>query len=328
MKALVCNAYGAPENLAIEDRADPVPEKGQVLVDVRAAGLNFADVLSVAGKYQVKTPPPFVPGNEAAGIVTAVGKDVTCFKVGDRVIGALRGGAFAEKTIVDERFALPLPDAIDFGQGAAFSVAYGTGYHAFKQGARLQHGETVLVLGAGGGVGHAAVELAKAMGATVIAAASSAEKLEYAREAGADHLLNYSEQPLRDAIRELTDGDGVDVVYDPVGGDLAEAALRAVAWGGRYLVIGFASGEIPRLPLNLTLLKEASIIGVWYGAWAEKRPNELIANTKELGAMIAAGSIKPRYSSGFALNDFADAFRLIAERRALGKVVLIMSGPG
>jgi len=324
MRALVCKEFGSFENLAIEELDDPVPGDRDIAFDVRAAALNFADVLSVAGKYQVKTPPPFVPGNEAAGVVTAVGKDVSRFKVGDRVIGALRGGAFAEKSVVDERFALPLPDAIDFGQGAAFSVAYGTGYHAFKQGARLQSGETVLVLGAGGGVGYAAVELAKAMGATVIAAASSVEKLDYARDAGADHLLNYSEQPLRDAVRDLTGGDGVDVVYDPVGGDLAEAALRAVAWGGRYLVIGFASGEIPRLPLNLTLLKEASIVGVWYGAWAEKRPGELAANTKELGAMIAAGSIKPRYSSAFALEDFADAFRLIAERRALGKVVLLM----
>jgi NADPH2:quinone reductase len=328
MRALICKEYGSFENLAIEEWSDPVPGDREIAFDVRAAALNFADVLAVAGLYQVRTPPPFIPGNEAAGIVTAVGKNVTRFKVGDKVIGALRGGAFAEKSVVDERFAFPLPTNIDFAQGAAFSVAYGTGYHALKQGANLQRGETVLILGAAGGVGYAAVELAKAMGATVIAAASSAAKLDYARKAGADHVLNYSDEPLRETIKELTDGNGVDVIYDPVGGDLAEAALRSVAWHGRYLVIGFASGEIPRLPLNLTLLKEASIVGVWYGAWAEKQPDELAANTRELGEMIANGTVKPCYSASFALDEFADAFRLIAERRALGKVVLLMDPTG
>lgn len=324
MRALVCKEYGSFDDLVIEERDAPVPGDRDIVFDVRAAALNFADVLSVAGQYQVRTPPPFIPGNEAAGIVTAVGPRVRRFSVGDRVIGALRGGAFAEQAVVDERFAMPLPPTLDFDQGAAFSVAYGTGYHAFRQGAGLQPGETVLVLGASGGVGYAAVELATAMGAKVIAAAGSAEKLAYAAQAGADHLVDYSAEALRETIKELTGGNGVDVVYDPVGGDLAEQAVRALAWRGRYLVIGFASGEIPRLPLNLALLKEAAIVGVWYGAWAERHADELAANTRELGDMIAAGTITPRYSAAFRLDDFADAFRLLAERKALGKVILRM----
>ena len=322
MRALVCKEYGSFEDLVIEELDAPVPGDHDVAFDVRAAALNFADVLSVAGQYQVRTPPPFIPGNEAAGVVTAVGSSVSRFKVGDRIIGALRGGAFAEQSIVDERFAMPLPPALDFEQGAALSVAYGTSYHAFRQGANLQPGETVLVLGAAGGVGYAAVELACAMGAKVIAAASSAEKLGYAAEGGADYLLNYSAEPLRETIKELTNGSGVDVVYDPVGGDLAEQAMRTLDWRGRFLVIGFASGEIPRLPLNLALLKEASIVGVWYGAWAERHPDELATNTRELGDLIAAGKIAPRYSAAFPLDEFADAFRLIAKRKALGKIVL------
>ena len=324
MRALVCKQYGSFEDLVIENHDAPIPGDREIAFDVHAAALNFADVLSVAGQYQVRTPPPFVPGNEAAGVVTAVGSSVSRFKVGDRVIGALRGGAFAEKSVVDERFAMPLPASLDFEQGAAFSVAYGTSYHAFRQGADLQPGETVLVLGAAGGVGYAAVELAGAMGAKVIAAASSGEKLAYAAEAGADHLLDYSTQPLRESVKELTDGKGVDVVYDPVGGELAEQAMRAVDWRGRFLVIGFASGEIPRLPLNLALLKEASIVGVWYGAWAERHPDELATNTQELARMIEAGNITPRYSVALPFDRFADAFRLLAERRALGKVVLRM----
>ena len=286
--------------------------------------MNFADLLAIAGKYQVRTPPPFIPGNEAAGVVTAVGRNVTRFAVGDRVIGALRGGAFAERAIIREPYALALPERLNFAEGAAYSVAYGTSYHGLKQGARLQAGESVLVLGAAGGVGYAAVELASAMGATVIAAASTADKLAFAQEAGADHLVNYSDVPLREALRELVGDRGVDVVYDPVGGALAEQALRLMAWHGRYLVIGFASGDIPRLPLNLALLKEASIVGIWYGAWAEKQTQDWAANNAELDAMVADGTIRPRYVAAFALDDFKDAFRLLDERRALGKVVLRM----
>ena len=322
MRALVCRDYGPVENLVIEDRDDPIPADNEVAFQVKAAGLNFADLLIVAGKYQVRPPLPFVPGNEAAGVVTAVGRKVTRFKPGDRIIGALRGGAFAEQSVVDERLAIPLPDNMGFEQGAAYSVAYGTSYHALKQGARLKPGETVLVLGAAGGVGYAAVELAKAMGADVIAAASSDEKLSFAEEAGADHLVNYADGSLKDDVKALTNGDGVDVVYDPVGGHLAEQAFRATAWHGRYLVIGFASGEIPRMPLNLALLKEASIIGVWYGPWAERHNDQLRENVGELNAMVESGTLRPRFSEAFALDDFVDAFQVIAERRVLGKIVL------
>ena len=322
MRALTCNDYGSPEYLTIEEWDDPTPGDREIVFDVKAAGLNFADVLIIAGKYQVQTPTPFVPGNEAAGIVTAVGKDVTRFSVGDRIIGALRGGAFAEKAIVEEDLAIPLPESMSFEQGAAYSVAYGTSYHALKQGANLQPGETVLVLGAAGGVGNTAVEIAKAMGAQVIAAASTCEKLVFAQEAGADETVNYYDEPLNETVKELTGGKGVDVVYDPVGGELSEQALRATGWHGRYLVVGFASGDIPKFPANLTLLKEASIVGVWWGPWAARHTDEMLVNMQELEAMVAKGKLRPRITELFSLDDFAGAFRLITERRVLGKVVL------
>jgi len=322
MRALVCREYGPPESMSVENRDDPVPGAREIVINVKAAGLNFADVLMIAGKYQVKTTPPFVAGNEAAGVVSAIGSEVTRFKIGDSIIGALRGGAFAEKSIVAEDAAIPLPTSMNFEQGAAYSVAYGTSYHGLKQGADLRPGETVLVLGAAGGVGYAAVDIAKAMGARVIAAASSEEKLAFARKAGADETINYAEQTLKDEVKALTGGNGVDVVYDPVGGDLAEQALRSCAWHGRFLVVGFASGDIPRLPLNLALLKEASIVGVWYGTWAEKHKDEFAQNSRELEQMVDAGTLHPTYSESFPLDEFADAFRVITERRVLGKVVL------
>ena len=322
MRALICKEYGPPESLVIGEWDDPVPADNELVFDVKAAGLNFADVLMIAGKYQVQTPPPFIPGNEASGVVSAIGSKVTRFKVGDRIIGALRGGAFAEQAVVEQDLAVPLPEGLSFAQGAAYSVAYGTSYHALKQGAGLQPGETVLVLGAAGGVGNTAVELAKAMGATVIAAASSSEKLAFAVAAGADQTLNYSDLPLKESVKEMTGGKGVDVVYDPVGGDLAEQALRALAWHGRYLVIGFASGDIPKFPANLALLKEASIVGVWWGPWAARHTDDMLENMRELDRMVAAGELRPRYSEAFALDDFASAFEVITERRVLGKVVL------
>ncbi len=324
MRALVCKEFGPVENLVIEDVADPQPGDDEIVFDVRAAGINFADLLGVAGQYQVRAPLPFVPGNEAAGIVTAVGANVTRFRPGDRIIGGLRGGAFAERSVVAERMAMPLPESLSFEQGASYSVTYGTSYHGLKQGAALRPGETVLVLGAAGGVGYAAVELAKAMGATVIAAASSTEKLAFAAEAGADHCIDYSVETVKAAVKALTDGRGVDIVYDPVGGDLAEPSLRALRWHGRYLVVGFASGSIPQLPLNLLLLKEASVVGVWYGAWAEAHNDEFHDNAAQLDAMVAAGTISPRFSEAFALEEFVDAFRVLAERRVLGKVVFRM----
>ena len=322
MRALVCNEYGPPETLVIEEREDPTPGEGQIAVDLEAAGINFPDVLSIAGKYQVKTPTPFVPGNEAAGVVYAVGPGVTRFAVGDKVIINTTGGAFAEKCVADVHMSAPLPDDLSFEQGAGFTVTYGTSYHALKQSANLQPGEIVLVLGAAGGVGITAVEIAKAMGARVIAAASSDKKLAFAVSAGADETINYSEVPLNETVKELTDGKGADVVYDPVGGELAEQAFRATAWHGRYLVIGFACGEIPKFAANIALLKEASIIGVWWGTWASKNPRLQIQNMMEMAALISNGTLTPRVTESYSLDEYKDAFRTITERRALGKVTL------
>ena len=325
MRALMCKEYGPPESLELVTVDDPQPGPGEILVDVHAAGLNFPDVLVIAGQYQEKTEPPFVPGNEAAGVVAAVGDGVERFKPGDKVIAMPRGGTFAEKCVVNEALAMPLLPGLDFAQGAGFAVTYGTSYHALRQSAQLEAGERVLVLGAAGGVGITAVEIAKAMGAEVIAAASNDDKLEFARGAGADHLINYGKDSLRDAVKALTDGKGVDVVYDPVGGELALQALRSLAWHGRYLVIGFASGDIPKLPANIALLKEASIIGVWWGTWVAKTPAGHIANIKELAALIAEGKLGPRISEKYPLEQYADAFGAITGRRALGKVVLTMT---
>jgi len=322
MRALVCQEYGPPESMVIEELDDPVPGKGQILVDIKAAGINFPDVLAIAGKYQVKTPTPFVPGNEAAGVVSAVAPDVTQFDIGDKVIINTMGGAFAEKCVADVHMSMPLPDELSFEQGAGFTVTYGTSYHALKQSANLQAGETVLVLGAAGGVGITAVEIAKAMGARVIAAASSDEKLDFAVSAGADATINYSEVSLKETVKQLTGGQGADVVYDPVGGEFAEQAFRATAWHGRYLVIGFASGEIPKFAANIALLKEASIIGVWWGTWASKNPKLQIRNMMEMAELIKEGTLTPRVTESYSLDDFANAFKAITERRARGKVTL------
>jgi NADPH2:quinone reductase len=321
MRALSCKAWGPVSDLVIDEWDDPVPGDEDVLIDVKAAGINFPDILIIAGKYQDKIPPPFIPGNEASGIVSAVGSKVSRFKVGDKVIVAPRGGAFAEKCKVHQNATMPLPDALNFEQGAGYAVTYGTSYHALKQSAKLQPNETLLVLGAAGGVGITAVQIGKAIGARVIAAASSDEKLEFARAAGADDVINYSEQPLKETVKKMTEG-GVDVVYDPVGGELSQQALRALAWHGRHLVIGFASGDIPQLPANIALLKEASIVGVWWGTWAAKNPGLQIQNMAELAALVADGTLNPGATDTFPLDEFEKAFRLISERRALGKVIL------
>jgi NADPH2:quinone reductase len=327
VRALVCNAYGPPESLRIEERDEPIAGPAQIVVDVAAAGINFPDLLSIAGTYQVKTPTPFVPGNEAAGTVLSVGAGVQQFTPGDRVIVATRGGAFAERCVAYERMTIALPAELDVTQGAGFSVTYGTSYHALQQRAQLQAGETLLVLGAAGGVGIAAVQIGKALGARVIAAASTDAKLEFARAAGADDLINYSTASLRDSVRDLTGGDGADVVYDPVGGELAGQAFRALAWHGRYLVVGFASGDIPAFAANIALLKEASVQGVWWGTWAEKNPALQAANMQALAQMLTAGKLAPQTSESYALHDFRSAFAAITERRALGKVVLQMTPP-
>lgn len=324
MRALVCKKYGSPDTLRIEEQPDPAAGQGQIVVEVVAAGINFPDLLSIAGKYQVKTPTPFVPGNEAAGTVLSIGAGVKHFAPGDQVIVATRGGAFAERCVAWEKMAMPLPAELDFAQAAGFSVTYGTSYHALQQRAELRAGQTLLVLGAAGGVGIAAVQIGKALGAHVIAAASTDTKLEFARAAGADDLINYSTSSLRDSVRELCGDDGVDVIYDPVGGALAEQAYRALAWHGRYLVVGFASGVIPAFAANIALLKEASVLGVWWGTWAEKNPRLQASNMQELAQLLAAGKLAPQISESYALEDFRAAFAAISERRALGKVILQM----
>ena len=325
MQALICKAFGSTDDLVIEEVDDPVAESGQVLVDIQAAGLNFPDILVIAGQYQQKTPPPFIPGNEAAGVVSAVGEGVSRYSVGDKVIVMLRGGAFAEKCAVDENLVFPLPEQLNFEQGAGFSITYCTSYHALKQSANIQPGETLLVLGAAGGVGTTAIEIGKAMGARVIAAASDNEKLEFAKSVGADELINYTDTSLNDAVKEITDGAGADVVYDPVGGELAQQALRATAWHGRYLVIGFASGEIPKFPANLPLLKEASIVGVWWGTWSAKNPREQMKNIQEMAAMIADGRLTPKVTAEYPLDKFKEAFRSISERKVMGKIVFTLT---
>ena len=261
MKAVLCKAFGPAETLVLEDVASPAIKKNEILLDVHAAGVNFPDTLIIEGKYQFKPPFPFSPGGEAAGVVSEVGEKVSHLKVGDRVMALTGWGSFAEQVAVPGYNVLPIPPSMDFNTAAAFSMTYGTSMHALKQRAHLQPGETLLVLGASGGVGLAAVEIGKAMGARVIAAASSADKLAIAKAAGADELINYSEASLKDEIKRLTDGNGADVIYDPVGGDLFDQAIRAIAWNGRLLVVGFASGRIPELPVNLALLKGAAVVG-------------------------------------------------------------------
>ena len=323
MRALVCSEYGSLDNLSIQDVDDPTPGDGEIVIDVRAAGLNFPDLLMVRGLYQARPDLPFSPGGEGSGVVSAVGPGVKRVKVGDAVIGMAVHGAFAEKWVVPENATMPKPDALPFDIAAGLAITYGTSYYALKQRAELAEGETLLVLGAAGGVGLAAVELGKAMGAKVIAAASSAEKLDAARAAGADEGINYSDEPLKQRIKELTGGRGANVIYDPVGGDYTEQALRGIAWNGRHLVIGFAAGEIPKLPLNLTLLKNCAAVGVFWGTWTQKDPAASAANYQQIASWLADGTLKPRVKS-FALDDFRDALAEIDERRAVGKLVLAM----
>ena len=323
MRALVCEAYGPPESLALKDIDVPEVGEGQVRVAVQAAAINFPDLLVVAGQYQIKTPPPFVPGSEAAGVVDAVGAGVAQFSVGDEVIVIpMAGGAFAEYCVADQQFVVPKPKALDFVTAAGFTITYGTSYHALADGADLKEGETLLVLGAAGGVGITAVEIGKSMGAKVIAAASSDEKLEFAKQAGADELINYGTAPFKDTVKELTGGKGADVVYDPVGGELAQQALRSLAWHGRYLVIGFAAGAIPKFPANLFLLKEAKLCGVWWGTWVERHPKAHFKNTQALYQLVESRRLNPLVTEQYDLVDYKKAFATISERRAKGKVVL------
>lgn len=322
MKALVCKELADVDQLVLEQNW-PDPELGsdQVLIEVKAAGLNFPDLLMIQGKYQTQPELPFVVGGECAGVISAIGKDASRFKVGDKVI-AIGGTAFAEKNAVSEKACYPMPDGLSFEQAAGASVTYFTSYYALKQRANLQAGETLLVMGAGGGVGITAVEIGKMMGARVIAAASSEEKLQLAREMGADESINYSQQSVKDAVKKLTGGRGADVVYDPVGGDYSEEALRATAWNGRFLVIGFASGPIPKIPLNLPLLKGCSVVGVFWGTFTVMEPEVHKQNVAELRALFDEGKLNPVVTDRFELEDYTRAFACLSERRARGKVII------
>lgn len=322
MRSVRCNELGGPDQLTVEDVEAPVAAAGQVVLEVRAASVNFPDLLTIRGLYQIKAEPPFTPGFEAAGVVTQVGEGVTRLKSGDRVAAFGTVGAFAEQWAVDAGACVRLPDDVPFATGSTMLVAYGTSYHALKQRAELHEGETILVLGAAGGVGSAAVEIGAAMGARVIAAAGSDEKLDFCRSIGATDTINYKTGDLRGELKELTDGRGVDVVYDPIGGDMSELAFRSLAWEGRHLVIGFAAGDIPSLPLNLPLLKGASLVGVFWGAFTQHQPAENRRNVAELFDMVSAGTLAPRITGRFALDDFRDAYRMIEERTVMGKVVL------
>ncbi len=322
MKAVVCEAFGPPETLSIKDMPSPAVMKGTVKIRVRAAGVNFPDTLIIQGKYQFKPAFPFSPGGEVSGDVLEVGEGVTHVKPGDKVIGMTLHGGFAEEVIVPGISCYPMPDKMTYEEAAGFTMTYGTSHHALKQRANIQPGEMLLVLGAAGGVGLTAVELGKAMGAKVIAAASTDEKLALAQSYGADHILNYANMDMREGIKLLTNGKGVDVVYDPVGGDYAEPAFRSIAWKGRYLVVGFASGPIPSLPLNLALLKGASIVGVFWGNFTTLEPQEHANNMAELFALYSTGKLKPHVSNVFPMERVSDALYSLMGRQAQGKVIL------
>lgn len=325
MKAVVCKAWGPPDSLVVETLADLVPAAGEVVVDVKAAGVNFPDVLTVQGKYQFKPVLPFTPGVELAGVIRAVGNGVVHCKPGDKVIAFTQQGAFAEQAVVPAASVMPMPPGMDFDTAAAITLTYGTSHHAVVDRAALKAGETMLVLGAAGGVGLAAIEIGKALGARVIAAASSAEKLAICRAHGADVCIDYSTDDLRAALKTATDGKGPDVIYDPVGGEYAEPALRSIGWRGRYLVVGFANGTIPALPFNLMLLKGASVVGVFWGEFVKREPKKNLAAMGQLLGWLAEGKIRPHISARYTLDQTAQALNDMAARKVTGKVVIIPS---
>jgi NADPH:quinone reductase len=322
MKALLCTRTGTPADLEIADIAEPEPAAGEAVVRVAAAALNFFDTLIIAGKYQHKPAFPFSPAGEFAGVVERVGSGVGAVAPGDRVLGNIGWGAAREKIAVAADKLVPIPAGIDFDHAAGLSVTYGTSLHALKDRAKLKAGETLAVLGAAGGTGLSAVEIGRLMGARVIAGASAEDKLALAREHGADAGVNYATSDLKTALRELTGGKGVDVVYDPIGGAQGEAALRGMDWGGRFLVIGFAAGEMPKLPLNLVLLRSYDVLGVYWGAWAERDPAGNRANMERILAWCAAGKLSPYVQAVYPLSEAAAALKLIATRQAMGKVIL------
>ena len=324
MKAVLCKAYGPPESLVVEDIPSPTPGPGEAVIAVKAASVNFPDVLIIQNKYQVKPPLPFSPGSEVAGIVETVGDGVTSFKPGDAVFAITTHGAFAEKLQIDAQRLMSIPAGMDFATAAAFGLTYATSEHALVDRGALRAGETLLVLGAAGGVGLAAIEIGKALGARVIACASTDDKLAVCREHGADGTINYATEDLRARIKALTAGNGPDVVYDPVGGDYCEPALRAIAWEGRYLVVGFPSG-IPHLPLNLTLLKSCDVRGVFWGAFAARDPARNRAHVEQLFRWWGEGVIRPRIDRTWPLAKGGEAIAWLAGRQAIGKVVVTVA---
>ncbi len=321
MKALLCKEWGPPESLTVEEVDTPEPGPGQVRVRVHAASVNFPDVLIVQNKYQFKPELPFSPGSDIAGVVTAAGEGAA-FKPGDRVMGSLGWGGFAEEAVGDASRLSPLPDGVDYDIAAAFPMVYGTSYHAVIDRGELKAGQTMLVLGAAGGVGLAAVEIGKALGARVIAAASSDEKLQVCKAHGADDLINYAEGDFRAKLKEICP-DGPDVIYDPVGGELTEQSFRSIGWRGRHLVVGFAAGDIPRIPINLMLLKGASMVGVFWGAAVKKEPKAFRSDMDALFRWLKEGRIKPEISARYPLSQAAKAISDLENRRAVGKIVVV-----
>ena len=326
MKAVLCKAWGPPESLVVEELAPLTAGTGQVVVSVKAAGVNFPDTLIIQNKYQHKPPLPFSPGSEVAGVVKQVGDGVAGWEIGDRVIAQTTFGAFAEEVVAEPSQLIALPEGMDFAPAATLGLAYGTSYYGLIERGRLRAGETLLVLGASGGVGLAAIEIGKILGATVIACASSEAKLAVCRRHGADETIDYTAEDLRARVKAITQGKGVDVVYDPVGGPYTEPALRDMAWGGRLLVVGFAAGDIPKVPLNLPLIKGCSIVGVWWGAFAKRDWAQHQANIAQLGRWYAEGRIEPHICATYPLEQAASALIALSERRVTGKVVLTTSG--
>jgi NADPH2:quinone reductase len=324
MKALLCTQFGLPETLNVQGIPDPTPAPNQVLIAVEACGVNFPDVLIIQNKYQFKPELPFAPGGEVAGKIIALGEQVQDFQVGQAVLALCGWGGFAEKVAVDADRVFLLPPGLSAEVAATTLYTYGTSYHALKDRANLQPGETLLVLGAAGGVGLAAVELGKLMGAKVIAAASSEEKLALCREKGADFTINYETEDMKTRIKELTDGKGVDVVYDPVGGKFTESALRGTAWKGRYLVVGFADGEIPQIPMNLPLLKGCAILGVFWGQFSKVEAKASFQNVRQLIAWILEGKIRQHIGRKYSLEEAPEALKAILDRKMLGKGVVVI----
>jgi NADPH:quinone reductase len=323
MKAVMCKQWGPPEQLVVEDVPGRDPGPGEVRVRVRAAGVNFPDVLIIQKKYQVQPALPFTPGSEAAGEVISVGAGVTHVKAGDPVIAFAGIGSFAEELIAPADKVVPMPPGMSFEVAAAFTLTYGTSWHAVRDRAALKPGETMLVLGAAGGVGLSAVEIGKAIGARVIAAASTEEKLAVCREHGADATINYETEDLREAIKRETGGKGPDVIYDPVGGKFAEPAFRSIGWRGRYLVIGFANGNIPALPFNLMLLKGASVVGVFWGDFTRREPAANLAGMTEMLGWLKEGKLRPHISGTYRLDQVADALQDMAGRKVTGKILIV-----